>query len=290
MAYRWGGDLYEANPRHYPANWQQRVLVYLTDTIDDDADEFRKILEDGREYEVDRMSYRLDGVVSGANGWGVLHHAAYSGKIACTQVLLDYGASVDPKNIAGNTPAMIAAITGQSAILKYLLECGATARVADKKNRLLLHIAAMRCDASAMAEFLKRPQALIGMTCQDNRGRTVLHAAILNPAPWTILPMLVKRNADLLSIEDNEHLTPMQYAMKEHKLDAVKWFVCHSLDEGDDGILFTSFEWISPVLKHQFVTLARLWSMRHITDMWGGLMGLPIELFVLLLCTLFLES
>ncbi|CAM9500277.1 unnamed protein product, partial [Hapterophycus canaliculatus] len=51
-----------------------------------------------------------------------LHFAAYCGRVKCVEFLVALGGDVTKKNCYGQTPAMLAALTGQTDVLAWLLE------------------------------------------------------------------------------------------------------------------------------------------------------------------------
>lgn len=68
-----------------------------------------------------------------------LHHAAYNSRLKCTQLLLKHNADINRKELFGATAAYIAASNGDLAILKCLLDNGASVTITDNKDFLPLH-------------------------------------------------------------------------------------------------------------------------------------------------------
>lgn len=74
--------------------------------------------------------------------WKAIHIAAYFGLSRAVMALLDKGADVDPKDMTGRTPLLLAAKKGHEAVINVLLEKGADINSTDTAGRTPLSIAA----------------------------------------------------------------------------------------------------------------------------------------------------
>lgn len=89
-------------------------------------------------------------------GWAPLHYAVSSSQgeqLAVTQLLLDNDAYIDAESPNGSTPLMMAALYGNPATLKLLLEAGADPRLKNKLGLSAIDFA-QRGDRKDMVELI----------------------------------------------------------------------------------------------------------------------------------------
>ena len=75
-----------------------------------------------------------------ANGWTALHHAAYTGDLDSSKILLSSGAQVDAFSNMERTALHFASMKGHVSIMKLLLDNGAALEAADEQNCTPLHL------------------------------------------------------------------------------------------------------------------------------------------------------
>ena len=75
-----------------------------------------------------------------ANGWTALHHAAYTGDLESSKILLSSGAQVDAFSNMERTALHFASMKGHVSIMKLLLDNGAALEAADEQNCTPLHL------------------------------------------------------------------------------------------------------------------------------------------------------
>ncbi|PVD34816.1 hypothetical protein C0Q70_06094 [Pomacea canaliculata] len=99
-----------------------------------DEEQLKRLLESKQHF-----VYEEDGL----RGWTPMHWAAFSGSLKCLMLLSKHGFSCDITNLRLNqSPAHIAATSGTSFCLKWLLLCGAAIGRQDFKGDTPLHKAA----------------------------------------------------------------------------------------------------------------------------------------------------
>lgn len=114
-----------------------------------------------------------------------LHSAAFKNDIGEMQKLLDAGADVDAIDSSSRTALMLAAWTGRSKAVGFLLEHGASTKTRDREGNTPLHQAA---SGSANAEVLRLLlNAGADVRATNNYGRTPLHVVFANDAAQKIL-------------------------------------------------------------------------------------------------------
>lgn len=67
-------------------------------------------------------------------GWAPLHYAAAGGDADITRILIDRGAALNARAVAGITPLMMAAREGQEEAVAVLLRAGADARLTNSEG------------------------------------------------------------------------------------------------------------------------------------------------------------
>jgi YD repeat-containing protein len=109
-----------------------------------------------------------------------LHTAAFRNDVAEMQRLLDQGADVDAIDSSSRTALMLAASTGRSKAVQFLLEHGASTKTRDREGNTPLHQAA---SGSGNAEVLRLLlNAGADVRASNNYGRTPLHVVFANDA------------------------------------------------------------------------------------------------------------
>lgn len=113
----------------------------------------------------------------GTSGYTPLHYAARSGQLGCAALLLERGAAVDARTVAGSaTPLHRAAHVGCLPVIQLLVRHGADGRLQDSDGEAPLHKAAAQGHDAAAAYLLERfPDAA---ALRDRHGRTPQEAAV----------------------------------------------------------------------------------------------------------------
>lgn len=107
-----------------------------------------------------------------------LHRASRDGDVsALPPVGRRSRRKLDPVDMSGATPLMLAAQNGHVQVLRHLLELGADARIRDDRGRAALHYAAETGRVCVVRELIARGA---DWQCADSFGDTVLHLAAAN--------------------------------------------------------------------------------------------------------------
>ena len=107
-----------------------------------------------------------------------LHRAARDGDVSALPPLGRRSRrKLDPVDMSGATPLMLAAQNGHVQALRHLLELGADARIRDDRGRAALHYAAERGKTCIVRELIARGA---DWQCVDSLGDTALHLAVAN--------------------------------------------------------------------------------------------------------------
>ena len=106
------------------------------------------------------------------DGLTPLHYAAELGFIKDMQLLLKYGAQIDQRDGAGQTP-LFSAVRSHGAAVGLLLDRGANTSLRDRDGHTALHIAAMEDERSAELLLKRGADGHV----KDNYGATPLKIA-----------------------------------------------------------------------------------------------------------------
>lgn len=155
------------------------------------------------------------------NNYGTtpLHTAIHKKNKEMIQLLVERGAYVNKKQDNGMSPLLLASFSCPEMI-PYLIEHGATPRIADEKGDTCLHRICRTGDVT-LARLLIEHGADIN--AQSNDGDTPLHAASYH-GHLEIVQLLIAQNAKL-NILDTYEKTPLHEAIIQNHLDIVKELV-----------------------------------------------------------------
>jgi ankyrin repeat protein len=160
-----------------------------------EVDPFLTACQEGNLQVVERL---LDGprdleIRDARMGWTPLMWAANNGHPAVARVLLDHGALVNAKDIAGQTPLKLVIRQGSSEGLQLLLDRGADVFVLGKMGDTLLSEAVLVGNSEAVVALLERG---VNVNAANSFGSTPLLVAALSSRAG-IAAILLEAGADL---------------------------------------------------------------------------------------------
>uniref|UniRef100_A0A803MJU7 Potassium channel n=1 Tax=Chenopodium quinoa TaxID=63459 RepID=A0A803MJU7_CHEQI len=172
------------------------------------------------------------------NGRTALHTAAANGSENCALVLLAYGADPNLKDREGNVPLWDALVGRQEALIKLLVDQGATLASGDAPQYAYYAV------EQDNFELLKDVVRYGGdVTLPMSNGYTALHAAI-HHGNSTMVKFLLKHGADM-DRQDTEGMTPRDLA-NNAKNEDIKAVVCSKEESSVQSIVKGSEKEASP--------------------------------------------
>ena len=145
---------------------------------------------------------------AGADPTPGLSRATFEGQEQLVRELVERGADVNAGDDDGDTPLMMAAKYGATAVARLLLQRGAFVHAKDREGRTALHWAAARGDFVETVEVLLKAGADID--AQSTAG-TALAAAAFIGALGTV-HALIRAGADVARPDPTLNATPLMFA------------------------------------------------------------------------------
>ncbi len=143
-------------------------------------------------------------------------------------------------NLATEEKMRQAALDGDEAMVKNLIEAGTNVNALDVEGHTALMFAAFN-GHSNIAQLLLEGGAVVDR--RDLMGRTALLYASTGPFPETV-KLLLDKGAEPNIVDSDEHFTPLMHAAAEGNLDVVKVLLEYGADlsltdvDGDDAESF----------------------------------------------------
>lgn len=133
------------------------------------------------------------------NGWTPLLHAAANGYVGIIAKLLDKGANIEAKSYWGDreTALHFAALEGQEAVVKILVERGAELEIKSQSRSTALHFA-VEFEKEPIVKFLIDRGANVNTQRDNEIGNFAIHLAIQNEDE-RILVLLLENGAKITS-------------------------------------------------------------------------------------------
>ncbi|XP_076683796.1 uncharacterized protein LOC143376905 [Andrena cerasifolii] len=192
----------------------------------------------------------------GGEGFIPLHVAIGSGEKVVAELLLNYGADVNGKDVNGETPLHSASDCGYEKIVELLLQRGAKINAITKHDSMTpLHIAAARGELETVKVLLKLG-ASIDLT--DRHGLTALHLATLK-GQEEIVSTLLDHGSDF-TITSRTNYTALGFAVRTfsdevfHNVDYDDDYRC-GYDYDDEDCHISTFANIADILKRHMIKL-----------------------------------
>lgn len=139
-------------------------------------------------------------------GWAALHHAVASGNSEMVHLLLAYCASPDVRSMGqgeeGATALHLAACTGNTAVLKLLLDCGADTEAVDQRGKTAVHWAALQGRMESLKILQENNCNLKAQV--SGRGTALHYAAAFGD--MEVVEWLVEQGVDVTGKDKNGRL------------------------------------------------------------------------------------
>jgi len=144
--------------------------------------------------------------IADQNGNTALHLAATSGNTEMIKLLIDQTENIDAKNNKGETALHLASYFRYSDIVGILLENNANVNSIDDQAFTALHYSSLPWNNRKVQELLIKHSA--DLNAVNNEGQTALHLSMLNWANYRVL----LEHSQNINIQDKEGKTALHYA------------------------------------------------------------------------------
>lgn len=170
------------------------------------------------------------------NGMTLLHHAIGAQNQNAVEYLLKHGVNVNLANNDGQTLLQLAIVNSQSKIALTLVEKGAKIDSLSSLQKVDLLKTAITMGKTSAADLIVQS---IDLNKPDAEGNTLLHEAAQTSGNEKLIQFLIEKRADV-NQENNDQMTPLNYAALYSSLDSIKLLV-----EKGNANLNTSFPLLS---------------------------------------------
>jgi len=161
------------------------------------------------------------------DGQSPLHFAVISGESAIVRYLITERAEINAKDISGSTPLHEAVRYGKADIVAMLLEAGADVNARDSIGKTPLLIITPDTDREKIYELLLAHGAQANTA--DSFGDSVLHVATLTKTEVTVLQALIDRGADMNG-RNKKGITPLAQAVERKNTAHIAFFTARGAD------------------------------------------------------------
>ncbi|KAL8703760.1 MAG: hypothetical protein Q9201_003058 [Fulgogasparrea decipioides] len=174
--------------------------------------------------------------------YAALSSAVYRGRQEVLQLLLDYKVDIDDKDEDSNPIIDIAVVMrrlemvnfilnngatkhGDHKMLKVLLDHGADVNAEEKFHGTALRAAATYGHEEAVNFLLEKGADITIQPPQDVRAQTIVHIAVQSQSIATVTKICEKGGDIYLEAQDADGQTPLGYALRDEKVDMVKYLL-----------------------------------------------------------------
>ncbi len=165
-----------------------------------------------------------DAQLQDIQGMTPLHWAIQKKSLESARLLIQYGARMNVRNNAGDTPLLMAVKNGCSGV-DLLLMHGADPNLADQIGETPLHHAASNDDCVAAKALITAGEEVSPVSMQ---GWTPLHVAAMNGS-LSVLAVLLQSNAHV-DLENKRSQTALTCAIVKNQTKAVDYLLQHGAD------------------------------------------------------------
>lgn len=150
------------------------------------------------------------------------------------RILVENGADVNAKceeEVYGRTPLIMAIASGNEDAVKYLLNKGASLKIADNNGRtpLMVAVATTKIPVDLLLHYDNEKS----INNQDHEGNTALHILLLSGDFPQTVQLLLEHGADVV-LENNEGLTVTEIAQNKQRGASLKVLQAQSSSKESD--------------------------------------------------------
>ncbi|MGI5172599.1 ankyrin repeat domain-containing protein [Treponema sp. OMZ 840] len=161
------------------------------------------------------------------DGQSPLHFAVISGETAIVQYLIKEGSSTAAKDISGSTPLHEAVRYGKTEIAAMLLDAGADINARDSMGKTPLLIISPDKKRQEIYQLLLQRGAAANAV--DAYGDNALHIATMTKTETAVLEALVERGA-VIDSRNKKGLTPLAQAVERKNAAHIAFFASKNAD------------------------------------------------------------
>ena len=157
------------------------------------------------------------------NGYNVLHFAAWQGQLDILRYLTErFPDLLKNKNNRGKHPIILIGMSGSVEAVEYMISNNCNILDIDNNGRIILHDACRGDKLTLVKHLVENYPALL--TMRDDEGLTPLHHAGLSGSVELVNYLIRQQHCDVLD-KSNSGRTILHYACQEGKLTLVKHLV-----------------------------------------------------------------
>ncbi|XP_078347045.1 uncharacterized protein LOC144632297 [Oculina patagonica] len=157
--------------------------------------------------------------------WKLLNSAIQGGNVTIIEMVLARGLDVNSKNSDGDTPLMIAALSGKIEAVNYLLDKGADLSLTGEYGRNSLHWASQGGNVAIIETMLSRG---LDVNSKNSNGNTPLMIAALS-GKMEAVSYLLDKGADL-SLTGQYKRNSLHWASRGGNVAIIETMLSHGLD------------------------------------------------------------